>query len=116
MTFLFFAVLLYVTSLAEGNDIVFINQLRQFGTEHQTISLVLALVLFSMAGIPPLAGFFGKSLLLLSAFRAGKHCLVILGLVMNVISAFYYLRIVKCIFFEAGEGPSFVFFTGPDAI
>jgi NADH:ubiquinone oxidoreductase subunit 2 (subunit N) len=70
--------------------------------QHRNLSYILALVLFSMAGIPPLAGFFGKFFLFFSAFTAGNHSLVFLGLGMNVISAFYYLRIIKCLFFSRG--------------
>jgi NADH-quinone oxidoreductase subunit N len=64
-----------------------------------------------MAGIPPLAGFFGKFFLFFSAFKAGNYSLVVLGLVVNVISAFYYLRIIKCLFFEE-RGDEYSFFVG----
>jgi NADH-quinone oxidoreductase subunit N len=97
----FFSVLLYITD-SNGKEILFINQLHHFGVQHRNLSIILALVLFSMAGIPPLAGFFGKFFLFFSAFKAGNHSIVFLGLVMNVISAFYYLRIIKCLFFCLG--------------
>jgi NADH-quinone oxidoreductase subunit N len=98
--FAFFAVLLYVTDFDTGQDILFIQELSLFGSQHRNLSLFLALILFSMAGLPPMAGFFSKFFLFFSAFQAGNHSLVFLGFLMNAISAFYYLRIVKCMFFE----------------
>jgi NADH-quinone oxidoreductase subunit N len=100
MGFLFFSILLYINDFKTGKDIIFINQLSSLSYQHKNISIILALVLFSMGGIPPLVGFFGKFFLLLSAFQAGNHSLVFLGSVMNVFSAFYYLRLIKCMFFE----------------
>ena len=100
MTILFLSILLYVNDFHTGKDVLFINQLNLFGSRHRNLSVILAIVLFSMAGIPPLAGFFGKFLLLFSAYQAGNYSLVFLGLSLNVISAFYYLRFVKCMFFE----------------
>jgi NADH-quinone oxidoreductase subunit N len=100
MAFLFFSVLLYINDFKTGKDIIFISQLRLLGYRHKNISFVLALVLFSMGGIPPLVGFFGKFFLFLSAFQAGNHSLVFLGSIMNIFSAFYYLRLIKCMFFE----------------
>jgi NADH:ubiquinone oxidoreductase subunit 2 (subunit N) len=71
-----------------------------------------------MAGLPPLAGFFGKFFLFFSAFKAGNHSLIFVGLVMNVISAFYYLRLIKCLFFDVPESGSTVysFFLGLDVL
>lgn len=116
--FTFFAILLYVTDSRTGKDVLFINQLSFFGRQSRNLSFILALALFSMAGLPPLAGFFGKFFLFFSAFKAGNHSLIVLGLVMNVISAFYYLRIVKCLFFEdssedlESRGVSYLFCAG----
>ena len=116
MGFLFFSILLYINDFKTGKDIVFIRQLRLLGSQHKNISFVLALVLFSMGGIPPLVGFFGKFFLFLSAFQAGNHSLVVLGSIMNVFSAFYYLRLIKCMFFEitpvAGQVSVMSFSTG----
>jgi NADH-quinone oxidoreductase subunit N len=100
MSFSFFVMLMYMTDPLTGKDILFLNQLGGLGKKNLGIATTLALVLFSMAGVPPLAGFFGKFFLLFSAFRAGNHSLVVVGLVANVVSTFYYLRLVKCLFFE----------------
>jgi NADH-quinone oxidoreductase subunit N len=115
MGFCFFSILLYITNLSTGKEVLFINQLRGFGSEHKNLAAVLALVLFSMAGVPPLAGFFGKTLLFFAAFRKGYHSLVILGLLANVVSAFYYLRMIKCIYFDGTKTavtPVYLFFLG----
>jgi NADH-quinone oxidoreductase subunit N len=127
MVFSFFSILLYVNDINTGREVLFINQLRQFGLQHRNLSCILGLILFSMAGIPPLGGFFGKFFLFFSAFSAGNHSLVFLGLGMNAISAFYYLRIIKCLFFTwdlAGTGqetffsesrePKYSFFLGAE--
>ena len=113
MGFSFFSVVMYVYEIDTGKDIIFLSQLRVFGWEHKNLSIFLALILFSMAGIPPLAGFFGKFFLLFSAFKAGNYSLVVLGLIMNAVSSFYYLRLIKCLFFVRARGVSkFSFFCG----
>lgn len=75
------------------------RQLEQTGAA--TISLVLSLL--SIAGIPPLAGFFGKYYLLLHAQEQGLYGLVITGLFTSLISTYYYLRVIKIIWFEGTE-------------
>jgi len=63
----------------------------------------VAVVLLSMAGIPPLAGFFGKYYLLLHAQEQGLTLLVITGLATSLISTYYYLRLVKIFWFEGSD-------------
>jgi NADH-quinone oxidoreductase subunit N len=67
---------------------------------HPTMALAMAIFMFSMAGIPPLAGFFGKLYVFLAAVEAGLYGLAIVGLLTSVIGAFYYLRIVKVMYFD----------------
>ena len=55
---------------------------------------------FSMAGIPPLAGFFGKFYVFLAAIDAGLYTLTVIGVLMSVVGAFYYIRIVKLMYFD----------------
>jgi NADH-quinone oxidoreductase subunit N len=113
MGFAFFSILLYITDWKSGKDVLFINQLRGFSASEGWISLAFACVLLSMAGIPPLIGFFGKFFLTLAAFKAGSHSLVVLAVIMNVVSTFYYLRIIKCMFFETPRaGVPLYFFLG----
>jgi NADH-quinone oxidoreductase subunit N len=56
--------------------------------------------MFSMAGIPPLAGFWGKFYVFMAAIQAELYTLSILGVLTSVVSAFYYLRIVKVMYFD----------------
>ena len=56
--------------------------------------------MFSMAGIPPLAGFWGKVYVFLPALEAGLYTLAVVGVLTSVISAFYYLRIIKLMYFD----------------
>ena len=58
-----------------------------------------------MAGIPPLAGFFGKWYVFLAAVQAGLVPLAVIGVVMSVIGAFYYLRIIRLMYFEDTDTP-----------
>ena len=64
------------------------------------MALALAIFMFSMAGIPPLAGFFGKLYIFLAAVEAGLYTLAIIGVLSSVVAAFYYLRIVKVMYFD----------------
>jgi NADH-quinone oxidoreductase subunit N len=56
--------------------------------------------MFSMAGIPPLAGFFGKLYVFLAAIQAELYTLAVIGVLTSVIAAYYYLRIVKVMYFD----------------
>ena len=64
------------------------------------MALALAIFMFSMAGIPPLAGFFSKLYVFLAAIDAGLYTLAVIGVLTSVVSAFYYLRIVKIMYFD----------------
>ena len=64
------------------------------------MALALAIFMFSMAGIPPLAGFFGKLYVFLAAIEAELYTLAVVGLLSSVVAAFYYLRIVKLMYFD----------------
>ena len=60
----------------------------------------ISIIMLSMAGIPPFAGFFGKFYIFTAALKADLFLLAILGVISSVISAFYYLRIIKFIYFD----------------
>ncbi len=64
------------------------------------MAIMLALLMFSLAGIPPLIGFFGKWFVFSAAVEAGLYPLAIIGVLMSVVGSFYYLRIVKVVFFD----------------
>jgi len=69
------------------------------------IALLMTLSLFSLAGIPPFAGFFSKFFNFMAAFDAGFHLLVFIALVNTVISLYYYLLIVKAMYITPSENP-----------
>ena len=65
------------------------------------MAFLLAMLLFSLAGIPPLAGFFAKFYVFLAAINAGLYALAVIGVLVSVVGAYYYLRIVKIMYFDA---------------
>jgi NADH-quinone oxidoreductase subunit N len=77
-----------------------IDDLAGLGRSNPAMALALAVFMFSMAGIPPLAGFFGKLYVFLAAVDAGMYALAIIGVLTSVVAAFYYLRIVKLMYFD----------------
>jgi NADH-quinone oxidoreductase subunit N len=64
------------------------------------MAAVAAILMFSMAGIPPLAGFFGKFYVFKAAVDSGLISLAVIGLVTSVVSAYYYLRVIKVMYFD----------------
>src|SRR3546814_2898010 len=64
------------------------------------MAMALAIFMFSMAGIPPLVGFFAKFYIFLAAIEVGLYVLAVVGVLTSVIGAFYYLRIVKLMYFD----------------
>jgi len=82
-----------------------IDQLSGLARTHPTMAFLLAMLLFSMAGVPPLAGFFAKFYVFLAAIKAGLYVLAVIGVLASVVGAYYYLAIVKLMYFdEAAEG------------
>ncbi len=77
-----------------------ISDLSGLSKNHPLLSLSLLVILFSLAGIPPLAGFFAKFYIFKSVLEQSMYFLAIVGLLSTVIAAFYYLRIIKIIYFD----------------
>jgi len=77
-----------------------IADLAGLSTTRPGMAAALAVFMFSLAGIPPLAGFFGKFYVFVAAVDAGLITLAIIGVLTSVIGAFYYLRIVKLMYFD----------------
>ena len=80
-----------------------IADLAGMASDDPRFAFVLAVMMWSMAGIPPLAGFFGKFYVFAAAINAGLDPLAVLGIITSVIAAFYYLRVIKVMYFDAGE-------------
>ena len=77
-----------------------IQDLSGLSTNHPILSISLLIILFSLAGIPPLAGFFAKFYIFMSVIEQSMYFLAIVGLLSTVLAAFYYLRLIKIIYFD----------------
>jgi NADH-quinone oxidoreductase subunit N len=98
MTLGIFAVILSMrrsTGMVES-----IDQLAGLSRTHPATAFFLAMLLFSMAGVPPLAGFFAKFYVFLAAIKAGLYLLSVIGVLASVVGAYYYLAIIKIMYFD----------------
>ncbi len=84
----------------QGQQVETIADLAGLSRTNKGLAFVLSMLMFSLAGIPPLAGFFGKLFVFMAAVKAGLYLLAIIGVVASVVGAFYYLRIIKTIYFD----------------
>jgi len=91
----------------EGGLVENISDLAGFADSHPTLAFFFGALLFSLAGIPPLAGFFAKFYVFLAAIDAGLYALAVIGVVTSVVGAYYYLYVVKVMYFDA-PAPGFV--------
>jgi NADH-quinone oxidoreductase subunit N len=98
MTLGVFAIIL----LMKRKDIMIegINDLAGLGRSHPTMALAMMLFMFSMAGIPPLAGFWGKLYIFMAAVEAKLFWPAVLGVLASVVASYYYVRIVKVMYFD----------------
>ena len=80
-----------------------ISDLSGLYKTHPYYSVVITILMFSLAGIPPLAGFFGKFYIFIAAIESNLLLLAIVGILASVIGAFYYLRIIKVIYFDESK-------------
>jgi NADH-quinone oxidoreductase subunit N len=81
-----------------------IYELAGLAETNLPMAFALAMLLFSLAGAPPLAGFFAKFYVFAAAVNAGLYTLAVIGVLSSVVAAFYYLRIVKLMFFDPAKG------------
>ena len=99
---------MFACILAMRRDGVFVENISDLAglTRTQpTMAFFLAMLLFSLAGIPPLAGFFAKFYVFLAAIKAGLYTLAVIGVLTSVVGAFYYLAIVKVMYFDEPAKP-----------
>src|SRR5215212_10245791 len=80
-----------------------IRDLAGLARTNPPMAFFLAMLLFSLAGIPPLAGFFAKFYVFLAAIKAGLYMLAVIGVITSVVGAYYYLMIVKIMYFDEPE-------------
>jgi len=84
----------------KGRYVEDISNLSGIAKNNPAIALALAVLMFSMAGLPPLAGFFGKFYIFVAAVNADMVPLAVIGVLSSVVAAYYYLRIVKLMYFD----------------
>lgn len=89
-----------LTMVRDGKAVESIDDLAGLSRNSPFMAYALALLMFSMSGIPPLAGFFGKFLIFKAAVASGLYVLAVFGVLTSVVAAFYYLRIIKVMFFD----------------
>ena len=82
-----------------------VNDFKGFYKNNPILSWVLTIALFSLAGVPPTAGFFGKLFLLMAGAANGNYWIIAFAALNMVISFYYYLRVVKAIFMDENESP-----------
>jgi NADH-quinone oxidoreductase subunit N len=89
-----------LTMKRNGHHVENISDFAGLSRTNPLVAFVFAMLLFSLAGVPPLAGFFGKFYVFVAAIKAGLFTLSVIGVLCSVIGAFYYLSIVKVMYFE----------------
>jgi NADH-quinone oxidoreductase subunit N len=82
-----------------------INSLFGLAKSKPYLAMVIAIIMLSMAGIPPFAGFFGKFFIFVAAVKAELYVLSVIGVLSSVVAAFYYLRIIKIMYFDESIVP-----------
>jgi NADH-quinone oxidoreductase subunit N len=102
MTLGSFAVILAMRQ--KGQMVEEISDLSGLAKSQPWLAHIFAAILFSMAGIPPLAGFFGKWMVFAAAVDQGLFVLAVIGVVTSVVSAYYYVRIIKVMYFDEAVG------------
>ena len=115
MTALVFYLLVYMaanlgafavmTSVEENSGKIGIADYKGLYQTNPKLAFLMTLCLFSLAGIPPFAGFFSKFFIFMAAFKGGHVLLVFIALVNTVISLYYYLLIVKAMYIEPNDQP-----------
>ena len=97
-----FAVILAMRQ--KGQMVEEIADLSGLAKSQPWLAHIFAAILFSMAGIPPLAGFFGKWMVFVAAVNQGLYVLAVIGVVTSVVSAYYYVRVIKVMYFDEPVG------------
>ena len=95
----------------EGN-VEEIGDLAGLSNTNPVMATILTILMFSLAGIPPLAGFWAKWYVFLAAINAGLYALAVIGVLASVVGAYYYLRIIKIMWFDEPVGVGFLPMSG----
>jgi NADH-quinone oxidoreductase subunit N len=94
-----------IVSLVEGENEtnLDLDSYSGLGNRNPVLAAMLAICMFSLAGIPPMAGFFGKYYVFIAAIKSELTWLAIIGIISSVISVYFYLRVVVLMYFKEGE-------------
>ena len=87
-----------------GNNVEQINDVAGLAATNPVVATILTVLMFSLAGIPPMAGFWAKWYVFLAAINANLYALAVIGMLASVVGAFYYLRIIKIMWFDEPAG------------
>ena len=95
MNLAFFILFLNTREKDTHRSLTYLSDFNDYAQDHYLYTITLVVIFFSMAGIPPLGGFFGKYFLFLHSFEVGHILLVLTGMITSLIATYYYLRIIK---------------------
>jgi NADH-quinone oxidoreductase subunit N len=85
----------------QGHSVEKVSDLAGLGRNDGRLALAMTIFMLSMAGVPPLSGFFGKLYVFLAAIQSGLWTLAVIGVIASVVGAYYYMRIIKIMYFDA---------------
>jgi NADH-quinone oxidoreductase subunit N len=88
----------------EGGNVENVDDLAGLSSTNPFMATVLTILMFSLAGIPPMAGFFAKYFVFMAAIEAHLYALAIIGVLSSVVGAYYYLRVIKVMWFDEATG------------
>jgi NADH-quinone oxidoreductase subunit N len=108
-TLIFFICLLFIRDKSSNFLTIKINDLKYLLNSNKLLSYIFAINLFSMAGLPPLLGFFSKFYIFVILIQNNSIYTIILLIIMSCISTFYYVRIVQALFFNTNSKPKFYY-------
>lgn len=94
-----------IALLGDKVDVATFEDIKAAARERKAISGCIAIIMFSMIGLPPLAGFFGKYYIFYQAITAQEFLLTFIGIITSAIAAFYYLKVIKALYFEEAINP-----------
>jgi NADH-quinone oxidoreductase subunit N len=89
---------------ADGTMVENVGDLAGLSTTNPFMAIVMTVLMFSLAGIPPMAGFFGKYFVFVAAIQAHLYALAIIGVLASVVGCYYYLRVIKLMWFDEATG------------
>jgi len=100
MTIICFSILLGVYEQKNLNRLIYLKDLTILTKSNPIIAFIFAITFLSIAGVPPLAGFFSKMFLFFEVIKTSMYLIALIGVLSSVISCFYYIRIIKLSYFE----------------